>query len=291
MSIHIIPKKFPKFIRRADLTINIRLSIVVSAYFAQENKIYGAITQLTKDYDVSRTFIYQLLDLFRQNLLPTFSPIPKIEKAPQKKEAIKEMLMQRMVGKSSIEAISTIMKYRNLSFSAVGSISQILSKIGELLPNTLDLKNGTKILLTFASDEIFSKSKPILITVDPKSSAILKIELASNRTGDTWAAHFEIIEKNGFIALNIVSDEGTGLKNGIKESLKNAILQPDTFHAIAHRLGKSVEDLEKIAYKIIKNEYKAEKNINVIEGETVSKEELKLYEEAKKESQIAIEIY
>ena len=237
MSIPIIPKKFPKFIRRADLTINIRLSIAVSAYFAQENKIYGAITQLTKDYDVSRTFIYQLLDLFRQSLLPTFSPIPKIEKASQKKEAIKEMLMQRMVGKSSIEAISTLMKYHNLSFSAVGSISQILSKIGELLPNTLDLKNGTKILLTFASDEIFSKSKPILITVDPKSSAILRIELAKNRKGKTWSAHFEVIEKNGFIALNIVSDEGTGLKNGIKESLKNAILQPDTFHAIAHRLG------------------------------------------------------
>ena len=65
--------------------------------------------------------------------------------------------------------------YHDSKYPSVGSISENLSKIGELLPNTQALENGTKILLTFASDKIFAKSKPILITVDPKSSAILRL--------------------------------------------------------------------------------------------------------------------
>ncbi len=93
MSIHIIPKKFPKFLRREDLTIDIRLHISYTAHFAQINKTYGVITQLAKDYAISRVFIYILLFSFRQNLLPTFSPIPKTEKVSEKKEAIEEMLL------------------------------------------------------------------------------------------------------------------------------------------------------------------------------------------------------
>jgi len=297
MSIDIIPRNIPKknqkFNRREDLTTDIRLHISYTAYFAQINKTYGAITQLAKDYAISRAFIYMLLFSFRHNLLPTFSPIPKSEKVSEKKEAIKEMLLQRMVGKSSIEAISTIMKYRNSKYSSVGTISKNLSKIGKLLPNSLALENGTKILLTFASDEVFAKSKPILITVDPKSSAILRIELAKNRDGDTWAAHFEIIEKNGINALNIVSDSGTGLQNGIKKALQNAIYQPDTFHTIAYRLGIYVDILLKKAYKMIKKEYEAEKIFFKIkrENEILINEKLRLYMEARKKAEAEIEIY
>jgi hypothetical protein len=298
MSIYIIaqkapktPKKFLKFLRREDLTADIRLHISYTAHFAQINKTYGAITQLAKDYAISRAFIYILLFSFRQNLLPTFSPIPKTEKVSEKKEAITEMLLQRMVGKSSIEAISAIMKYHNSKYSSVGAISENLSKIGEMLPNTLGLKNGTEILLTFASDEVFAKSQPILITVDPKSSVILRIELAENRNGDTWAVHFEIIEKNGITALNIVSDAGTGLKNGIKKALKNTIYQPDTFHAIAYRLGKYADILLKNAYKMIKKEYEAEKIFYKIQRETVIEAKFKLYMEAREKAEAEIEIY
>ncbi len=102
------------------MTLNIRLFIAFSAYFAQENKTYGVITQLAKDYAISRTFIYILLFSFHQNLLPTFSPVPKILKVSQKKEAIKEILLQRMVGKSSIKAISM----NNLNYKKIQIIGE-----------------------------------------------------------------------------------------------------------------------------------------------------------------------
>jgi len=80
-----------------------------------------------------------------------------------------------MEGRCSIEAISTLIRRDELSLSSVGMISQTLSTMGGLLPNKIESTNRDTIQLMVASDEIFSKSAPILITVDSISSAILKL--------------------------------------------------------------------------------------------------------------------
>ena len=48
-----------KFLRRPDLDTAIRVNIVLVAFFSQG--AYGAITRLAKKYNVSRTFIYELI--------------------------------------------------------------------------------------------------------------------------------------------------------------------------------------------------------------------------------------
>ena len=55
-------------------------------------------------------------------------------------EIEERILAQRFEGKSSIDAISTLMKREGLPYSSVGSISQILSRLGDSLPNTLENK-------------------------------------------------------------------------------------------------------------------------------------------------------
>ncbi len=42
-------------------------------------------------------------------------------------------------------------------------------------------------------DEIFTLGQPILITVEPRSLAILKIELVDNREAETWKKHWEAL--------------------------------------------------------------------------------------------------
>jgi hypothetical protein len=105
-----------------------------------------------------------------------------------------------------------------------------------------------------ASDEIFSKSAPILITVDPISSAILSIEKRDSRKGEDWKEHYNELKQSGFVITGIVRDEGNGLGLGAKESLPDAIYQVDAYHAIAHRLGLLVEKFDKQAYRIIEVE-------------------------------------
>ena len=107
------------------------------------------------------------------------------------------MLSLRLEGRSSIGAISTMMSRFDCELSSTGSISQTLSQIGGLLPMTVSTETSIIHYLVFASDEIFSKSAPILITVDPCSSAILRMELADSRNADDWKNHFECLSNNG----------------------------------------------------------------------------------------------
>ena len=138
--------------------------------------------------------------MLKKNISQLFSPQEQ-EIPISKKEIISKMLIQRMVGKSSIEAISEIMKYENFNYSSVGYISQSLSAIGALLPIVQTIPVSEVIKITANSDEIFIGNRPILITLEPKSSAILSIELADNRTETTWSEHIMKIELAGKIEI------------------------------------------------------------------------------------------
>jgi hypothetical protein len=252
--------------------------------------LHGGITALAKEYNVCRQFIYTLLKTLKIGMLNLFSPIEKAV-ANNKKEIMSAILSYRMEGGSSIEAISTLMKRFEMGYSSVGYISQTLSSIGKLLPNTLKAKGNKRYLLTIASDEIFSKSRPILITVDAISGVILKIELSDDRSGKAWSNHFKTIEESGFKATTLASDGGTGLQFGKQEALENAIFQPDTYHAVAHRLGIFVSRFEKNAYSAIEYEYSRKDVLNSAKTEIVIAKRLKDYEDAIIATSIAIELY
>ena len=187
---HPLYRLSPKFIRRNDLTDSIRLMIVYNAYRAQILGNWGIITGLAKEYQVSRTFIYSLLSHFKEAIPLLFSDKNKENRSHTKKHICSILLALRLEGRCSIDATSTLMKRFNLSYSSMGTVSQTLSRIGGLLPKTLKNKSDEVSLLVFAGDEIFCKSTPILITVDPISSVILRIERSDlknrNRMGTSF---------------------------------------------------------------------------------------------------------
>ena len=61
-ALNMIPKG-PKFKRRADLTPEIRLAIAYSALEAQQNGKWGTITELSRHFMISRTFVYMSASL------------------------------------------------------------------------------------------------------------------------------------------------------------------------------------------------------------------------------------
>jgi len=200
------------------------------------------------------------------------------------------MLLHRMVGKSSIEAISTIMKYDELDYSSVGYVSQSLSAIGALLPSIQIVPIDEKIEIKAVADEIFISNQPILITVEPRSSVILGIELVNNRKKVKWSEHISKIESAGKIEIiSMVTDEGRGLRSAISD--KGIFWQPDTYHAIAHRLGKWVNILEERAYKRIAIEYERKRVISSAKTKKVINQRRYKYNKAKKKTLEAIELY
>jgi hypothetical protein len=280
------------FTRRTELSSAIRLEIAIDAISARMNRTWGTVTDLAKQYNISRAFVYVLAEKLKKAGHFLFSEIASpVSQSSVRELAIQMMASLRMEGGSSIGAISTIMGRFELALSSVGSISQILSHIGALLPKTLSLKEGATQYLIFASDELFSKTTPILVTVDPCSSAILRIECCDSRKAEDWKRHFEGIQENGIEALYVVSDDGKGIRAGHAEVMGDKIRQSDTYHAIAHRLGAWVGRLEDAAYNAIEVALECETKLDAAKSEPVREKRRAACIQANEAEEKAITLY
>jgi len=257
--IHANMREGKKFIRRSDLIPFTRLYIACTALFAQQEKRWGVITKLARQYLISRTFVYMMAAELKQTSQIVFGEQLSPSVVSEEMFPYRYMLSLRLEGGCSIGAISTIMRRFSIKLGSTGKISQTLHDIGALLPNTLCTHDGTIQLVVFVSDELFADGIPILVTVDPHSSALLRVELSDTRQWEDWKVHWECLEENGYHAIYVVCDGGQALSKAQKEALVDIFRQPDTYHAIAHRLGGCVKRLEREAYKAIEREYAAEK--------------------------------
>lgn len=271
----------PKFIVRQDLTLEIRSIIVFQAYMAQVQNAWGVITRLAEEYNISRTFIYSQLNTFKAACKHLF--FPEETPVPLSREEIEAcILAYRFEGRCSIDAISTLMKRDGIPLSSQGTVSEYLTRTGKLLPNTLENESEAVELVIFANDEIFTKSQPILITVEPVSSAILRIELADNRTAEQWDKHYDDIVNNGFKPKLLTNDAGMGICAANEAKFQGTPWQLDTFHAVAHRLGDWDRKLEKATERAINCATERENKLASAKSESVIDKRLNLCFEADK---------
>ena len=278
-----------KFIRRPDLTTFDRLQIAYEALCAKIFNHWGVISALARYHNVSRTFVYNTLAVFEQVVELALGEPPQQVEIENKRESVELMIALRLEGKCGVGAISTIMKRLNHRFSGQGTVSTYLNHIGSLVPSGLMTEDNVR--LVFLSDEIFSGNTPILITVDPISSAILKIELVNKRRAEEWSKHWLCLKKDGFEAIYYVTDEGSGLCSAHENLFTGAMRQPDTFHAVAYRLGGRLERLEESAYKAIAYEYDRKEKILSAKSEDVVSKRTEKYEQACDKAEKAMELY
>ena len=283
----------PKFVRRTDLSPVIRLYIGITALLAQQHQQWGVITQLAREYLLSRTFVDLLASQVASAGAALFDRSSR--EARSSIEAARlpftYALSLRLEGRCSLNAMSTIMTRFGLSWSSVGKLSETLHAMGGLLANTITLPPGTVRLVVFASDELFAGAQPILITVDPQSSAILRLELTTKRQWEDWAQHWECLYENGCQALYLVCDGGQALAKAHKAALADLIRQPDTYHAVAHVLGAWEGRLEARAYAAITAEYKRLKALDAARSEAVITTRIERYEAACRQAEEAIARY
>ena len=240
------------------------------------------LTQLAREYVISRTFVS----------LPAFQVEQHSDwlcggHCGSSRLPVEEVrlpyayaLSLRLEGGCSLNAISAIMTRFGLRWSSVGTLSERLHAIGGLLGSTITLPSGAIRLVVFASDELFAGTQPILVTVDPQSSAILRLELTTKRQWADWARQWECLYDNGCQALYLVCDGGQALAKAQKEALSDLIRQPDTYHAVAHVLGAWAGRLEARAYVAITTEYKHLKALDAARSEAVITTRIDRYEAA-----------
>lgn len=245
----------PKFLIRKDLDQTARVKIAVIAKFF---KRHGTITNLSKRHSISRTMIYNLVgqlsllvdDWFSQDQVPS-EYLRQIET----EDNISRLLRYRLVGTCSISKCSTLLKADEVKNSSFGWCQSQLQYTGSLLPNMVTWQGP----VVFASDEIYyTKNGPILVTVDPISGVILRIDKEPVLNQVAWEKHWSSLLVQGIQPLLLIRDEGKSMIAAQKKVLEQVDFQPDTFHAVTHKLYKIEQTLLRKAHQAIAIEYKAE---------------------------------
>ena len=269
---------------RQDLSTEIRLKIATIVLFFS---IHGTVTKLSQRYNISRRFVYDLkesLELYCQNS-PTVIEAQRNDKILKSYETA---LLFRLDGKCSINSISVTMKHLDIPYASVGQLSEQLRFAGKSLENTLS-KQENIIYCIFASDEIYAKQRPILITCCPVSYMILHIKLCNYCTSEEWEKEWEKLKNNGVIPLYLTKDEGTQMECAAKCFFSDVDIQSDTYHGVAHKLGLWHKRLEALALNKIELEYEKEKLLSKSKTDkTIAKRKLE-YEQAKESSSNALD--
>ena len=164
-----------KFIRRPDLDKVRRTELAVQALLAQG--VYGEFTRLARCYRVSRLFVYRLLWQLQDLFAPPGAVPPQFSRAKQAAWD-RHILLLRMVGRCSLESMAQSCAELGLPSHSVGDLSQRLTTFAQALPT--DWPTGAPMMVLLA-DEIFTAGQPILLTGEPRSLAIIKLELAPER--------------------------------------------------------------------------------------------------------------
>ena len=133
-----------------------------------------------------------------------------------------------MEGQCSLLSIASIVQALDYHPHSVGYLSQFFHRAGQPLPATL--VRPSKTLGLYLSDEMFAIHAPLLVTIDARRTTILTIELASDRSADTWRAHCEALEHHHVFSLGLASDRGLGLGAGSRAACDMALWVAEYCH-------------------------------------------------------------
>jgi hypothetical protein len=274
-----------KFTRRPDLDPQTRIDIVKDVWL--HHGIYGKMTQIAQEYHISRTFLYQLSWAAQHHLEALFrAPQHRVEPPDLLLESW--MLMLRLEGNCSIPSLSSIFKHFDYQPNSVGYLSECLRDYGRCVPSTLSMPHQQVVF--YLSDEIFALRAPILVTIDAQSTAILKIELASDRSAQTWERHFQDLGAHRFHSLGMASDRGGGLKAGYQAACQEGFWVCDQFHEFQD-LFTRCHQLERKAYSAIGQEIKAAETFANAKSEAHLQKRLEQYDQTHQACDHAIERY
>jgi len=209
-----------RFFRRKDLKAIDRAVIGLSAIVGAG--IYGTITDIASNYNISRPFVYEL----KSKIL---SSVSETETLDDKQETInfvnKIILVMKLCCRASVGSISEALKNLDLPNNSIGYVSELLNDKASFCINDLPVLLKP---ITVLADEIFICNMPVLVILDASSHLILCIELGKDRTGKTWHNCFQSLTSKGYVIKKVAKDLGTGLFKGANES--ELISQADLFH-------------------------------------------------------------
>jgi hypothetical protein len=234
-----------------DLSTRMKLAFLM----LNPERPWGQVTDLSRDYGVSRKFLYELQAKASTVLAEAFMPQTAGRKCAKHNLVVDEDFVQRAIAVclSAVPGtVRTVQALLNLLFGVQRSVGYISQSAQELGAAALAYQQGLSLPIPVLAeaDEIFQSHKPCLTLVDGRSFLVLSLSVQDHRDETTWGSVLLDVQKQGVHLVDVASDGAKGIQAGVKAVSRMIPLRPDLFHLIreAHR---TTQRLEKDAYRAI----------------------------------------
>ncbi len=220
------------------------------------------VSELARQHEVSRKFLYQQVHTAEEALSEAFAPSSRPDDVLFYLPVTKAWLRQLVLGlvfichsstRGVVELLRDIFDYR-ISLGTVHNIVHSPVAHARRINEQYDLST----ILIGLLDEIFQAHDPVLVVVDAKSTFCFLLSPEEHRDADTWGIRLLELVDRGFAPQATIADFASGLRAGHKEALHEVPCRGDVFHAL-YDVGPLVRYLENRAYEAIDARTKLER--------------------------------
>jgi hypothetical protein len=212
------------------------------------------VSDLAREHEVSRKFLYQQAHTAQDALTQAFDPDPKTEDVlfylPVTKAWIRQLVLGLVLDCHSstrgvVELLQDLFDYR----ISLGKVHNIVHSAVPDARKITQQYNLSRILIGLL-DEIHQGGDPVLVGVDARSTFCFLLSLENHRDAETWAIRLMELADRGFAPEATVADFAAGLRAGQQEALPGVPCRGDVFHAL-YTIGPLARYLENRAYEAI----------------------------------------
>jgi hypothetical protein len=195
------------------------------------------ITQLARDHQVSRKFVYQQTATARQALHEAFAadearPDDVLFYLPVTKAWLRQLVLGLiLIGHSSFRGVVELLRDLFDYAMSVGTVHNILD---QAVAQARRHNNGQELsrIGIGAHDELFHTGQPVLVGADVASTFCYLLSLEEHRDAGTWGVRLLELQDRGFHPEATIADFGSGLRAGQELALPNTPCRGDVFHAL-----------------------------------------------------------
>lgn len=228
----------------------------------KESRPHGIIQWASDAFRISRTSIYAVGKRLDKKLYGAAKAESKASPSRSEcmgSEPVVEVTKERLdrvilrstfPGSVSIRPTQAILEEALDESRSVGYISELRLEAGRKARTYIRQVDysGIKHLIV-GRDETFFLGQPVLMIIEPVSSAILLAEVCADRQAETWGTALQLVKDQGMQIEGLIEDmaRNYGKSQGLA-NLSDATVQKDPWHLMQDS-AKLLTHLEKSAYR------------------------------------------
>lgn len=237
----------------AHLSLSTRLEL--AALMLNPFRPWGQVTGLSRQYGVSRKFLYALRDKAQQAIADALLPQKPGRKTKNQTIWVDENFIRRCIAiclsivPGTVRTVRLLLELLFGVHRSTGFISQTAQALGAKAQQ--DNQSLYLPLQALAeADEIFQGRQPCLTLVDGRSFLVLSLSAQAHRDETTWGCVLLDVQQQGVQLMDLASDGARGIRAGAQAAGLTIPLRPDLFHLTreAHRV---TQRLERQAYRAL----------------------------------------